>query len=89
MKEIVLIKYGGSIITDKTKPLSIDYSIINKLNHQIKEILQMGLSVIVGNGGGSFGHYYAKAYDLRKGIVNDDNRLPILLAKNSNTYLNY
>ena len=29
-------------------------------------------SVVIGNGGGSFGHYFAEKYSLMDGITNED-----------------
>jgi len=57
-KKIVLIKLGGSLITNKQKPFTPKISVIDDLSRQIKEALDedKSLQLIIGNGGGSFPH---------------------------------
>lgn len=64
MKNIVLIKLGGSIITDKNKPYKARPEIIRQL---AKEIKKAGLPVVVFHGSGSFGHTSASKYGGKKG----------------------
>jgi len=58
---MILIKLGGSIITNKQKPLTPNLSAINKIASQLKKIKE---PVIVVHGGGSFGHYWSVKYDM-------------------------
>ncbi len=60
---MILIKLGGSVITDKSVPLSFSKDVVYKMGEAI-----YGLSesepVILVHGGGSFGHYYSVQYDM-------------------------
>lgn len=60
-KHLYLIKLGGSIITDKKTPLKIKIWSIKNLAFQLSVILKKRSNVhfIIGNGAGSFGHYFA------------------------------
>lgn len=62
--KLTLVKFGGSLITDKNKPFSKNISTIARLCrelHLAKKKLKNAL-IIVGNGGGSFAHPVAKKY---------------------------
>ncbi|MCX7955854.1 MAG: isopentenyl phosphate kinase [Patescibacteria group bacterium] len=74
-KNIYLIKFGGSIITDKNSPLKINFKAIDNLSYQIDIIKKenLDLNLIIGNGAGSFGHYYAKKYKINDNYVNFEN----------------
>lgn len=71
-KSLVLIKLGGSLITDKTKPYTTRQAVIDRLAREIHEARLLGkdFDVIVGHGGGSFPHNSAVKYGTQKGIVN-------------------
>lgn len=58
---MILIKLGGSIITNKQKPLTPNLPAINKIASQLKKIEE---PIIVVHGGGSFGHYWSVKYDM-------------------------
>lgn len=58
---MILIKLGGSIITNKTKPLSPRKKTIEKIAQSLKRIDE---PIIVVHGGGSFGHYWSVKYDM-------------------------
>lgn len=60
-KNLVFIKFGGSLITDKNKPYFANFSVIRELVKEIKEVCKKfkNISFVVGNGAGSFGHYAA------------------------------
>lgn len=61
---MIVVKLGGSVITDKSKPLSFNEDVSRRL---ADEILYTGLKdVILVHGGGSFGHYIASTYGLNK-----------------------
>ena len=61
MKNMILIKLGGSIITNKEKPLSPRIATIDKIAKQLKKIKE---PIILVHGGGSFGHYWSVKYDM-------------------------
>lgn len=89
MKEVIFIKYGGSIITDKKNAMSVSSSVIDMLNEQIRIISsESSYSIIIGNGGGAFGHYFAEKHQLYNGNINSDTFLGICKGKNGNSFLN-
>jgi isopentenyl phosphate kinase len=65
----VFLKLGGSLITDKTQPLSPRSDIIQSLAKEIADAVNTkpGLSLIIGHGSGSFGHAVAKQHQTQFG----------------------
>ncbi len=70
-KPIVLIKIGGSLITDKNKPFTVREEALDIIANEVKKASQMGKTLIVGHGAGSFAHIPAKKYQTHKGIINN------------------
>jgi isopentenyl phosphate kinase len=70
MKELVFLKLGGSLITDKTQPYTPRLDVINNLAVQIETALRTrpGLRLVIGHGAGSFGHVPASEYRTRDGL---------------------
>ena len=68
--EIVLLKLGGSLITDKDKPYTPRFDRLTELAGEIKTALDSspGLLLILGHGSGSFGHVAAKKHGTRDGV---------------------
>ncbi len=58
---MILIKLGGSIITNKEKPLSARKSSIDKIVRALKKLDE---PIIVVHGGGSYGHYWSVKYNM-------------------------
>lgn len=73
-KNIYLIKFGGSVITDKNVPLKINSSVIDNLIEQIVVIKKENpdINLIIGNGAGSFGHYFAIKHKKNEKFINFD-----------------
>ena len=69
MKELTLVKLGGSLITDKSKPYTVRQETLERMAREIKESGNKNL--IVAHGQGSFGHQPAHEYQIQKGIVNE------------------
>lgn len=69
MPELVFLKLGGSLITDKTKPYTPRLDKLGDLANQIARALQTHpeLLLVLGHGSGSFGHTAAKEYGTREG----------------------
>lgn len=65
MKKLILIKFGGSLITDKTKINVARLDVIEDHSKQIKEIVkkEKKLSLLIFTGAGGFGHPVAKKYE--------------------------
>lgn len=66
-RNVVVVKFGGSAITDKSKLETLKEVSLETSCAQIKEVLDRGGSVVVVHGAGSFGHFQAKQYGLSKG----------------------
>lgn len=58
---MIIIKLGGSIITNKEKPLSPRIKIIDSIAKSLKKIDE---PMIIVHGGGSYGHYWSVKYDM-------------------------
>ena len=64
MKKIILIKFGGSLISDKSKMNVARLDKIDRLSKRVKNTLgkDKSLSLILATGAGGFGHPLAKRY---------------------------
>ncbi len=71
MSELVLLKLGGSVITDKNQPFTARENTIRRLAREIRQVLegQPHLRLVLGHGSGSFGHVVGQKYRTRQGIV--------------------
>ena len=81
---MILIKLGGSIITNKEKPLSVRRKTINNLAKSLKKINE---SMIIVHGGGSYGHYWSVKYNMHTKEKKYDLR-GVAIVKNSMIELN-
>ena len=66
---MILIKLGGSVITDKSSYKRFNKDIVSRLCREIKD---SGKDVMIVHGAGSFGHVIAKEFELQKGHIRDD-----------------
>lgn len=64
MTELVFLKLGGSLITDKAAPYTVRPDKLSALADEIKAALARdpNLRLVLGHGSGSFGHYAVKEY---------------------------
>ncbi len=72
MSELVLLKLGGSLITDKTQPNTPRLKVIKRLAAEIKSALddrRDDLRLVIGHGSGSFGHAVASKYKTTQGVI--------------------
>jgi isopentenyl phosphate kinase len=71
---LIFLKLGGSLITDKGKPHTIRENLIARLAEEIKKIVSENpnLSLLLGHGSGSFGHVPAKKYQTRLGVQSEE-----------------
>ena len=81
---MILIKLGGSIITNKERPLSARRKAIENILKQIKKIKE---PKIIVHGGGSYGHYWSVKYDMHTKPAKYDTR-GVTIVKNSMIELN-
>ncbi len=70
--ELIFIKLGGSLITDKSAPYTAELEVMQRLGAEMHAArLRCGLSLLVGHGSGSFGHVSASRYRTHEGVVDD------------------
>jgi len=81
---MILIKLGGSIITNKERPLSPKKKTIENIARYLKKIDE---PIIIVHGGGSFGHYWSVKYDMHTKPMKY-NILGVSIVKNSMIELN-
>lgn len=88
MKELVFVKLGGSLITDKTKPYTPLLDVMDNLALQIATMLQSqpNLRLVLGHGAGSFGHVAANEYKTRDGYPRPS---PLIHRQRDTTEDNY
>jgi isopentenyl phosphate kinase len=62
MRELVFLKLGGSLITDKTRPYTVRLDTLEALMVEIGSTLsgRQDLRLLLGHGSGSFGHFAVK-----------------------------
>ena len=65
MKNIILIKLGGSVITNKSVAYRPRLNVIRKLAKELKRIT--GVSIVLAHGVGSFAHTSSEKYGGKKG----------------------
>ena len=78
MSELVLLKLGGSLITNKTQPDTPRLDVIRRLAAEIKEAINLrgdDLQLILGHGSGSFGHPPAAKYKTTAGATGPESWL--------------
>jgi len=70
MQELIFLKLGGSLITDKSRPYTPRLDVLKSLAGQIAAQRESSpnLRIVLGHGSGSFGHTAAKEYKTRDGI---------------------
>lgn len=73
--ELVFVKLGGSVITDKTRPYTLRDGVLDRLSREVKDSIDAGTAqVLLGHGAGSFPHHSASKYQTHKGLVRADSR---------------
>lgn len=81
---MILLKMGGSIITNKQRPLSPRRLVIDKISKSLRQIKE---PLVVVHGGGSFGHYWSVKYDMHTKPARYESR-GVSVVKNSMVQLN-
>ena len=69
-EELVFLKLGGSLITDKAREATARLEVIERLAGEIKGALEArpSLRLVLGHGSGSFGHFAGRRYGVREGV---------------------
>jgi len=75
MAELVFLKLGGSLITDKTREATPRLEVIERLAGQVRAALEARpeLGLVLGHGSGSFGHFAARRHHIQEGLAGADN----------------
>ena len=69
-QSLSLLKLGGSLITDKSRPRTLRLETLVRLTEEIASALQQqsSLRLIIGHGAGSYAHVSAKQHGTRQGV---------------------
>ena len=82
----VVLKIGGSVITDKNGELAARTESINRLAEEIAKANVNNLVIV--HGGGSFGHPTAKKYGIKDGLKNEKQKVGFAETHHVMTVLN-
>jgi isopentenyl phosphate kinase len=69
-REIQFVKFGGSLITDKTRAYTARPRVIARLAGEVRAARDAdpGLRLLLGHGSGSFGHWAAERHGTAEGV---------------------
>lgn len=75
--ELIFLKLGGSLITDKNSPQTARIEIIQRVGEEIRFALEQNpsMQILLGHGSGSFGHYSGNKYKTRDGVTSQEDWL--------------
>ena len=82
----VVLKIGGSVITDKNGELAARTESINRLAEEIAKANVNNLVIV--HGGGSFGHPTAQKYGIKEGLKNESQKVGFAETHHVMTVLN-
>jgi isopentenyl phosphate kinase len=71
--ELVFLKLGGSLITDKARPFTARLEVLRRLANEVSEALKLSpnIRLLIGHGSGSFGHQVAAQYGTHRGVASE------------------
>lgn len=89
-KYLVFVKLGGSLITEKNAPYTINYQVLTRIVKELKEAIDNDhhLQLLIGHGGGSFPHPVAQAFKTAEGFIQDTSVRGFALCQNAASTLN-
>ena len=88
-QEIVLIKLGGSVITNKEVPMMVRKMVLKRLVEEIAQVRKESDEIfILGHGSGSFAHSPALRYKTMDGFINDESEMGMAITQDSAAKLN-
>ncbi len=82
---MIIVKAGGSAITDKTKESTPRVDVIESIAYQLSSSEE---KIILVHGGGSYGHFPAKKFELHLGFKNEQQIEGVSYTRHSMTVLN-
>jgi len=73
MSELVFLKLGGSVITDKLRYATARPVVIARLAREISAALaaRPDMQLVLGHGSGSYGHFLGEKYHVQEGNLED------------------
>lgn len=83
-----VIKIGGSVITDKRKPMTLNSKGIENITREIRKIKEKGYSTIIVHGAGSYGHPLAAKYKLHQPPINSKKYKGVMITREAVKNLN-
>jgi len=88
--EIIFLKLGGSLITDKSTAYTARHSIIEQIVGEIAQAIEKNpeIRLILGNGAGSFAHTSAHMYGTKNGFSTKEGALGACITHADAAYLN-
>lgn len=87
--ELIFLKLGGSLITQKDNPFTERKGVIERLAREIHEARQeKDFRLLIGNGGGSYPHAPAKKYQTAQGIIDKQSVTGIAEVQDAASRLN-
>ena len=89
-RNLIFVKLGGSLITEKSAPYTINYNAIRRIVKELKEAIDIvqHLNLLVGHGGGSFPHPIAQSFRTSEGFIQDTSVRGFALCQNAASTLN-
>ncbi|MFX1518618.1 MAG: isopentenyl phosphate kinase [Promethearchaeota archaeon] len=74
LKDLTILKLGGSVITDKSKENQIDAQTIQRIAKEVSTAIS-AINLLLVHGGGSFGHPIANKFQIHKGWHSPSQRI--------------
>ncbi len=88
-KSVMLIKFGGAVITNKEIPNTLRPEVLTRLVAELAEIWKQDRDyVVLGNGVGSFAHVPATRYKTVQGFIDDESRIGMAITQDSAAQIN-
>jgi isopentenyl phosphate kinase len=89
-RNLIFVKLGGSLITEKNAPYTINYQALTRIIKELKEAIDSDsqLQLVLGHGGGSFPHPVAQTFRTAEGFVRDTSVRGFALCQNAASTLN-
>ncbi len=89
MKELIFLKLGGSLITEKSKPYTLREHVLQRVCKEIHVAREeKSFSLLLGHGGGSFPHTSAAKYQTHRGYINEESKKGFCIVQNDASTLN-
>ena len=89
-RNLIFVKLGGSLITEKSAPHTINYQALTRIVKELKEAIDsdQNLQLLIGHGGGSFPHPIAQSFKTAEGFIQDTSIRGFALCQNAASTLN-